>query len=88
MADPYFISDDSASQHRTAPEVTRTSILRTVTWLALVICAAGNVLISARGGSIAAHTALGAATLLCLVTLVVSHVRQSRAKQSKAGSNR
>jgi hypothetical protein len=60
------------------PRTSRTSRTRTVAWVLLLLCAAGNMAVSVRGGALVVHLVLGVATLLCIATLVAPYLRGTR----------
>lgn len=49
--------------------------MRKLLWVLLVVCAAGNAVISLRGAPPALHLAFGVVTLACLVALLLGHLR-------------
>jgi len=59
----------------TDPDRPRRSPARTVTWALLLVCTAGNTVLSIRGGVLAAHAVLGVATLLCIAALAAPYLR-------------
>lgn len=60
----------------------RRSPARTVAWALLLACTAGNLVLSLRGGALAAHAVVGVATLACVAALAGPYLLAARRNHS------
>lgn len=77
MTDPYRVIINPEGGHEPRPGAS-VGVLRPLLWLALVVSTVGNTVVSLGNVGTGIHLGFGVVTALCVIALIVHHLRSSR----------